>query len=351
MKLSELPTPLLEEIRNLSTNAVIEIPIRQKGITSGTPNECWVNANIVSQTYGGKVVYGWIIQPTYDFITSRGKREYPDKFNGFGIWGHAVWETPEGTIVDVTPNDRGDKERMFLPYGYELKINEKVLLKDFLFLTTKEEFKIIAFRKGRVPSEEIIEWFEEGKHHEKYEKYLNTLIEVNCMQKDDFFDTLEILKSVEKQLGGKDFISKVILAPRIRVVDSNTIPTYIGGLDATQFADVLKRCYELSQSIFEVMNGEGAFSDGCSKSKVSLKGTNTRNGKTIEEERHHRDLLNRFPLPKNKGKKKRVEKVAKKFNVTPQEVLLCSDPYILPHPYILKKTKGKIPSLMKTFGM
>ena len=42
----ELPQHLLQELKGLSKESVVKVPIRLKGITSGQPLRCFWNANI-----------------------------------------------------------------------------------------------------------------------------------------------------------------------------------------------------------------------------------------------------------------------------------------------------------------
>ena len=83
-----------KEIDNISTHPLLEVPVRTKGITSGKAGCCYWNASIASQTWGGEVVFGWMV---YEMA---GKDDLGRK--GLALFGHAVWKTPEGKLVDVT---------------------------------------------------------------------------------------------------------------------------------------------------------------------------------------------------------------------------------------------------------
>ncbi|MCO6419312.1 hypothetical protein JYK14_24580 [Siccirubricoccus sp. KC 17139] len=64
------------------------------------PNECFLNVRAAVGFGGGRIVYGW----------------------GIWIWPgvmveaehHAVWELPDGTLVDITPKIHGERRILFL---------------------------------------------------------------------------------------------------------------------------------------------------------------------------------------------------------------------------------------------
>jgi hypothetical protein len=61
---------------------------------SAKPNECYANCTAKAKTDGGKVVVGWrhdrAIQDGPDLIAT--------------LTHHAVWESPEGDMFDITPS-------------------------------------------------------------------------------------------------------------------------------------------------------------------------------------------------------------------------------------------------------
>ena len=70
--------------------------------------------------------------------------------------------------------------------------------------------------------------------------------------------------------------------------------------------------------------------DFCSKNP------STATGKFIQD--YVPRSLGSHKLPKKRSKKKKLEKTANKFGLTQEEALLLSDPFLFPHPYIVKKT-------------
>lgn len=59
---------------------------------------CWYNAQRAANDWGGDVVHGWLIWETDDGLLAQ---------------HHTVWKTPDGPLVDVTPNDGDFKETLF----------------------------------------------------------------------------------------------------------------------------------------------------------------------------------------------------------------------------------------------
>lgn len=64
------------------------------------PGHCWYNSKIHSDATGGSVVFGWALYAEHD---ARLMAQH-----------HAVWKTPDGDLVDVTPNP-WVAEVLFLP--------------------------------------------------------------------------------------------------------------------------------------------------------------------------------------------------------------------------------------------
>ena len=62
----QVPSDLREAINVLSKKPLLEVKVRQEGITSGQHKRCYWNSNLCAQTWGGKVLYGWAIQTPSD---------------------------------------------------------------------------------------------------------------------------------------------------------------------------------------------------------------------------------------------------------------------------------------------
>ena len=65
-----------------------------------TPTDCFINADAYAREHGGSVLYGWQIW------------EWPDTLLEAEF--HAVWRSPGGELVDVTPKVMGCSQILFL---------------------------------------------------------------------------------------------------------------------------------------------------------------------------------------------------------------------------------------------
>lgn len=64
-------------------------------------NECFPNVNSVVNTLGGKSVTGWVIWQWANIMIE--------------AEAHAIWEAPDGKLVDVTPHINHEERILFLP--------------------------------------------------------------------------------------------------------------------------------------------------------------------------------------------------------------------------------------------
>lgn len=69
-------------------------------IAGAETRNCFENVNLVVSSRGGDLVYGWLIF------------ELPSIY--LEAHHHAVWRTPEGKIIDVTPTEDGERRVLFL---------------------------------------------------------------------------------------------------------------------------------------------------------------------------------------------------------------------------------------------
>lgn len=96
------PTHLTEQTAAALAPMSSEAPVFVD-VTPGpnaTPDNCYSNVQEAVRQRGGSAVYGWIV-----WISGRG--------HYLKIVHHAVWRSPEGLLLDVTPSD--DRRNLFLP--------------------------------------------------------------------------------------------------------------------------------------------------------------------------------------------------------------------------------------------
>lgn len=65
------------------------------------PNECFYNVDAVVQKHGGHRILGWCIWKWANVLIE--------------AEAHAVWQSPEGNLIDVTPHTGNESKILFLP--------------------------------------------------------------------------------------------------------------------------------------------------------------------------------------------------------------------------------------------
>ncbi len=124
------------------TQELVFVPVRPWE-NSGR-QACFTNTPAYQKQYGGSIQCGWVIWETPGILLD--------------ATFHAIWVSPEGEFMDITPTDDGEENILFLPDSkrvYEHKlvesireplINDPVLMKlieddKFLFEIKKKHFK------------------------------------------------------------------------------------------------------------------------------------------------------------------------------------------------------------------
>ena len=72
-------------------------------------------------------------------------------------------------------------------------------------------------------------------------------------------------------------------------------------------------------------------------SSSSVVGISTTNGKTIYEIPPKAEVIEKNELPRNKKRRRKVEKKAKNSVFSPQELLTLNNEFLFPHPYLTLK--------------
>ena len=123
------PKKLRKFLSDKKLGGIIEVPVRQNGMTSSGINlECHSNVFKLMYTYGGSEVIGYSVHKGTDIRMDKGWY----LFNA-----HSCWLTPENKLVDVT--QKKEKFCKFLPvskidlsceielYGFGLNIKKSVV--------------------------------------------------------------------------------------------------------------------------------------------------------------------------------------------------------------------------------
>ncbi|MDL2232360.1 SEC-C domain-containing protein [Ruminococcaceae bacterium OttesenSCG-928-L11] len=104
------------------------------------PSECFPNVKLLVQEIGGKMLCGWAIWQRANVLIE--------------AEAHAIWETPNGSLLDVTPHSRNEPEILFLidesmEYRGQIIRNKRrpltnsPLVKEFIALFEQRETIII----------------------------------------------------------------------------------------------------------------------------------------------------------------------------------------------------------------
>jgi len=109
-----LHTYVMDFCRSISSEQPAFIPIRsEKG---GIENECIWNVRHQVEKSGGQMILGWNVSEWYGIMLEASF--------------HAVWRTPSGELIDVTPNEANKDRSLFLPDAklvYEEKQIDSIL--------------------------------------------------------------------------------------------------------------------------------------------------------------------------------------------------------------------------------
>ena len=350
----QIPAELRNQLNVLTTNPVVEVPVRKQGVLAGEANRCYWNANVAAQTFGGEAIYGWSIN------------DFGDHHGCLTLVGHAVWKTPDGKLVDITPNfdskrKREQKSILFVPYTNQLVMNGKAVEKINTFY-----FPTCVRGVG-------IGWFVHAEHHRTQsrcaevvssiwgEDLINPNPFVNKLIESDAF----IVDQVEGVLNGliEEFpeqtvrLTKLFLEtfrPLIRVVDKST-PIKVKCDPAKGFQHFSAKSLKEKGNIFvkgrgydltcDFAYGDMTWDNGTYK-VPTFTGISTTNGKSITDYQPLQSLLDQHEPPKSKKQRRKVEQIAQKHNLTPNEVVMLSNPYLFPHPTLVKKAgNAKVPRI------
>ena len=84
------------EINDAAEPVYLDAPAEQHGV-----RDCFINVEKRMAESGGSVQYGWRI---WEWFNTMIEGEF-----------HAVWVSPDGTLIDVTPGNGSDQRTLFLP--------------------------------------------------------------------------------------------------------------------------------------------------------------------------------------------------------------------------------------------
>ncbi len=345
------PQKLLDELKVISNHPIVKIHSRESGITSGEPNNCYWISSILSQTFGGKVVFGYCIA---DF----GNKNYK-------LYGHGCWLNPEGNLVDVTKTIK--KVRYFLPVDQKLILNAKTtqVFRDLYFFENKDQIEGAFFES----SDKFIQTFERTTNQKVRdlgclidqklldEKFLNKLVILDAMNSD-------VIKHLLPE-GLNDYQIKYweyLFRPFIHQVNQESNLIYdlsLGKSMESTFEEFIDIAMKTKQSFFEIAYERkmdllfplwGGIDETWSNPRIvynCVTGISTATGKSIYDYQLHPEVLKIHTIPKDKKLKNEIKTRVAELNkksfehISYKEFLVLSNPYLYPHPSLVKKITTK----------
>jgi hypothetical protein len=148
MKRETTPARITEKIKELCDKVVTGTEPEYLPVTVQEwclPRECFPNVDRMAKKHGGRRVNGWTIwQWANVFVEAE---------------AHAVWESPNGKLIDITPHDYGEKEILFLrdeemiysgkKFGnIKLALTDSPLVAELIDLTKRVESVLCEYDAG-----------------------------------------------------------------------------------------------------------------------------------------------------------------------------------------------------------
>lgn len=358
----ELPSDLLQALKALSNQPIIKVPIRKTGITSGEKLCCFWNASIISQTFGGKPIYGWFISPPAP----------EDELQTYQLIGHGNWLTPEGKLVDVTKQDLNPKLGGFnYPFRYFLPSDEQLVLNDtyieqihsFVYCLNETAIEVELSMRAFDIAKEMLRNM--GRASETKGVNATDFYNPNSLQigryvrKIIFANAIPLTSSesiygeLKRNWGNKydESTLRNLFQPFVQEVTSSFPKKFATSSKGIRIEKLIEDALKTGKGIFEA-NTNYDVADTFSTEKIEpvwnsrirdtpVSGISTTTGKSITQIPPLKEVVESHQLPRKKAKKRKLEKIASKTNLNPQEVLMLSNPFLFPHPYLTKKNSFK----------
>jgi len=138
-----VPKKLLRVLRKNTTNPILRVPRRKRGMTSsGKVLFCHKNVERLVQIIGGNQVVGYELQ-----IGVGPTRKYKRYLSRLVL--HSVWESPEGKLFDVSKREhdpdfgRNENEILFVPmdWNWENRSDENFPLDNVMWIGKENQFE------------------------------------------------------------------------------------------------------------------------------------------------------------------------------------------------------------------
>jgi len=327
----------IEQLRIFTGNEVLRVPRRLKGITSGQNGRCYWNANICAQTWGGKVIYGWGIT----FIGG-------DPAAGFQLYGHACWLTSEGRLVDPTYCP-GVSESLFVPYTDKLIINGKVTesICDLCYPRSVKDIEVLLSLVANQHARRFSDCERLG-HYPGFainlERYLGKIVYYDARPYDL---VMHIIEGTDPSFDGQ---VNLMFSPCVFPVEQGA-PTKLIHDPSLTLHEMKKRFLKEQKSICSLYAGYDITAEWGGADMVwdsntvmnpTLMNPSLGNGKYIKDIAPQSQIVSSHSVPTQKKRLKKVVETSAQHNLSLQEVVMLSNPFLYPHPYLLNKA-GWVP--------
>ena len=353
----DFPQVFLDSLKAISNYPIIKVFPRKKGITSGKRQNCFWNSSVISQTFGGEVIYGYAIKKLLD-------ERSPLCEELIYLYGHGCWKTPEDNLVDVTPCYQ-EEYVYFLPLDLKLKLNGKSteFLRSLYFprniegiayaFAFESEESRKKFNWSDIHEKEITKRQYSGYDPEDFEGCIDKLIfaeNVNPAIIDHYKKELPELKNIDwdylfQPLAGEVTSKELCITELCPTLNfKNFIKEFIKSAineNKVVFEYAIEKridlFYRMYSGLDETWSNERIVDD-------YICGISTATGKKITDYDLHKNVLDQHKIPKNKQIKKELKKRVEDLNrqcwkghISYKEFLILSNPYLYPHPSLVNK--------------
>ncbi|MBN9299880.1 MAG: hypothetical protein J0I41_22960 [Filimonas sp.] len=147
---------------------ILSVPLRAEHYAQFS--NCYAGVTEKVRRSGGRVQYGWLVAHTHFLCEAV---------------HHAVWESPDGALLDVTPYHKPTDSILFIPddrYIYDgvpidnvrINVSGKLIVDDFIIIAhLVERIRANGIRKDE---SRLVMSFELGMLHNKYVNYGQSMV-------------------------------------------------------------------------------------------------------------------------------------------------------------------------------
>ncbi|MCP9882221.1 hypothetical protein KBY65_06985 [Cyanobium sp. Alchichica 3B3-8F6] len=172
-----------------------------------------------------------------------------------------------------------------------------------------------------------------------YEKCLNKIVYYDALP----FDLVELVS--EGLDPNQQYLNHLMFSPYACPVDADT-PKKLTHDPSLSFDDMKKQFSRERRSICSIFKGyddtacfmgEDMVWDSQMIKKPVLVNLSRRSGKLIQDIPPLRQIVEKHSVPTQKKRRQKVVSTANTYNLSPEEVVMLSNPHLYPHPYLLNK--------------